>query len=355
MSSVYESLKGVVQDTLQRSKTIPPSKVAPLDGIESETVTDEHANLADEIDSIENFITEKISRLKSAAKQTESLLTQESERAQETITSLRERIASLEGQVGAAEEKLRSRSREFDELTAHTEALTKRVGELESSLAQAKDETAAETRRASQLMETSSQKLSALENRVKELDDLVQQKQSTIRDLEQKLASVNQELAVRLEEREKLTAARDAEMNDLKSQLSVFTRWLQEMPSITKQGEPPALPVEQQNGSAIVERTNGAERKPSLREGRTQAVAPKIVPPANQTVAPTFFDLMARELTLIKGPTAAAAIREKVTGLGESMDQFPRSRLAELLEALSKDIINDDLKIAFRKWFVKHA
>jgi hypothetical protein len=37
------------------------------------------------------------------------------------------------------------------------------------------------------------------------------------------------------------------------------------------------------------------------------------------------------------------------------MDSFPKSRLAELLEILSKEIVDDPLRTSFRVWFVKHV
>jgi len=351
MSSMYESIKEVVHETLQRGKSAPPPGLTHLSESQPEIPAQESANLTDEIDDVEKFIAEKINRLKAAARQAEAQLTQESERFQETIATLQEKISRLERQVAEAEEKVQSRDHELAALQDNSGVLTKQVSELEANLARAKDEAAAETRRATQLMETSTQKLSGLENRVKELEDLARDKEAAARTLEQRLATVNQEFAAQLDEKEKLTAARDAELIDVKAQLDVFTRWVQEMPSLAKTGAP-ALP--QQNGSSTVERTNGTEKRSLVREPKPQAL-PARSPYANQTVAPAFFDLMIRELTLIKGPSASAAVRDHVTGLGESIEQFPRSRLAELLEALSKDIINDDLKIAFRKWFVKHA
>ncbi|HEY7166924.1 MAG TPA: hypothetical protein VIB79_20330 [Candidatus Binatia bacterium] len=354
MSTVYESLKGVVHETLQRNKTLPTPKFAASEP-PSDISMQEQTNLADEIDDVEKFIGEKITRLKAAAKQTETLLTQESERSQETISGLREKIAALESQARDAEEKLQNRDHELRQTQANADALTRQVSVLESNLAKARDDAAAETRRASQLMETSTQKLSALEDRIKELDASVRDKEATIQGLEQKLATINQDFATQLQDKEKLMANRDGELNDIKSQLQMLTRWLQEMPSVLKQTESPALPVEPPDGSHTVERANGTERRPLHRESKAAPSPAKAAVAANQIVAHTFFDLMIRELTLIKGPAAGAAVREKVAGLGESIDRFPRSRLAELLEVLSKDIINDDLKIAFRKWFVKHA
>jgi hypothetical protein len=64
---------------------------------------------------------------------------------------------------------------------------------------------------------------------------------------------------------------------------------------------------------------------------------------------------MIQELALIIGPKARMIVREHVASLGESMDSFPKSRLAELLEILSKEIVDDPLRTSFRVWFVKHV
>jgi hypothetical protein len=64
---------------------------------------------------------------------------------------------------------------------------------------------------------------------------------------------------------------------------------------------------------------------------------------------------MSQELTSIIGHQAPMSVRKHVAALGESMEKFPKSRLAELLELLSKEIVNEPLRIGFRMWFVKHA
>src|SRR5262249_20298625 len=74
-----------------------------------------------------------------------------------------------------------------------------------------------------------------------------------------------------------------------------------------------------------------------------------------QTVSPDFFDLMSQELTAVIGRQAPMIVRKHVAALGESMEKFPKSRLAELLEILSKEIVNEHLRIGFRRWFVKHG
>jgi hypothetical protein len=72
-------------------------------------------------------------------------------------------------------------------------------------------------------------------------------------------------------------------------------------------------------------------------------------------VSPDFFNLMTQELAVVIGHRAPIIVREHVAALGESMEKFPQSRLAELLEMLSKEIVNEPLRIGFRVWFVKHA
>jgi hypothetical protein len=64
---------------------------------------------------------------------------------------------------------------------------------------------------------------------------------------------------------------------------------------------------------------------------------------------------MSQELTSIIGHQAPMSVRKHVAALGESMEKFPKSRLAELLEILSKEIVNEPLRTSFRMWFVKHA
>jgi hypothetical protein len=64
---------------------------------------------------------------------------------------------------------------------------------------------------------------------------------------------------------------------------------------------------------------------------------------AQRTVSPDFFDLMSQELTAVIGHQAPMIVRKSVAALGESTEKFPKSRLAELLEILSKEIVNEPL------------
>jgi hypothetical protein len=162
-----------------------------------------------------------------------------------------------------------------------------------------------------------------------------------------------------LRNKETLLAGRDAEINDRKAKLQVLTGKIQEMSSFLKQAEALAT-IEGQNSSALAGSVplNKMENKPtetSLRVEVPSATSNEQTNAAQQTVRPEFFDFMIQELAMIIGPGAPMIVREHVASLGESMEKFPKARLAELLEILSKEIVNEPLRTGFRLWFVKHA
>jgi hypothetical protein len=76
---------------------------------------------------------------------------------------------------------------------------------------------------------------------------------------------------------------------------------------------------------------------------------------SNEQTTAELFNLMRQELAKVVGPQAETILCERVAALGESMDSFPKRRLYDLLETLSKEIKNEQLRIGFRKWFVKHV
>jgi hypothetical protein len=55
---------------------------------------------------------------------------------------------------------------------------------------------------------------------------------------------------------------------------------------------------------------------------------------------------LSQQLNVI-GVVASMIVREHVTALGESMENFPRARLSELLESLGKEILDKNLKVVF--------
>jgi chromosome segregation ATPase len=374
MGKVYESLKEVV--TLQRSKNNPVA----LAGVKRTHVS----SLDDDI----NELVQKMSGLKAAVKNHEEVIKKETQQVIETLgeeiamlqtklkdaeegvrrkesvsqkmeESLTAEIHGLQNELNREKEILQSRDNEINDFKSNVDVQMKQVTELEIAIKQAKAKAATEANRTEQLTETFNTKIAALEAQIRDIKEIVHGKEATIKGLEENLAAEMQNFENQLRNKEKLLAGRDAEINDLKSKLQVLTGKIQEMSSFLKQAEALAT-VEGQNSSTLAasEPLNGVEEKPAASPFKVKVPAVtsnKQTNAAQQTVSPDFFDLMSQELTVIKGSQAPMIVREHVAGLGESMEKFPESRLAELLESLSKEIENEPLRIGFRKWFVKHV
>jgi hypothetical protein len=268
-------------------------------------------------------------------------------------------IHALENQLNTEKETLQSRDNEINDLKSNADALVKQVTELEIAIKQAKAEAATEADRTEQLTKTFNTKIAALEAQLSETKEIVGGKEATIKVLEQNFAAKIQELEKQISNKEKLLAGRDAEINDLKAKLQALTGKIKEMSSFLKQAEILAT-VEEQNNRTLDanEPQNGVEGEPADSSFKFSVPA---VPSkdqtnvAQQTVSPVFFDLMSQELAVIVGGQAPMIICKHVAALGESIEKFPKSRLYELLEMLSKEIENEPLRISFRKWFVKHG
>jgi len=58
---------------------------------------------------------------------------------------------------------------------------------------------------------------------------------------------------------------------------------------------------------------------------------------------------MTAALTHVLGPGASIVVRGHVAALGESMERFPQVRVTELVEIVSQEIADKNLKIGFRE------
>jgi len=197
-------------------------------------------------------------------------------------------------------------------------------------------------------------KIAAFEAQIKEIKEIIRGKEALVQTLEQKLAAEVKNFENQLSDKEQLLAARDAEINDLKSTLQALTGKIQERSSFLKQTEALAIVAAQTGGT--LDASEPMKEKPADSPFKIK-VAPftsnEHTNATRQTVSPDFFDLMSQELAVITGPQATMMVRQHVAALGESMEKFPKSRLAELLDILSEEIVNEPLRISFRKWFVK--
>jgi hypothetical protein len=155
-----------------------------------------------------------------------------------------------------------------------------------------------------------------------------------------------QELETRIKNKDELLAGRDAEINELRSQLSVLTKGIGQMSSFFRQAEALAT-IEGQDASTPVpnETLNGREAKPGK-------AVPSVPDAPREIVSPHLLNRITDELTEVTGvmgPIASIIVRDHVLALGETMERFPKARLLDLLESLSKEILDENLKSDFRQ------
>jgi chromosome segregation ATPase len=321
MGKVYKSLKQVVK--LQRSKNDPAAMTvvkhthassfdeeinalvhrikAPVKHCEEE--------IEKETQQVIRTLSEDFTMLKTKLKDAEETVRREESARQKAEESLTAKIHDLQNELNTEKETLQSRDNEINDLKSNVDVLVKQVTELGIAIKQAKAEVATEANRVEQLTESSNTKIAASESQIRDLKEIVRGKESTIQGLEQNLTAKSQRFENELKNKEKLLAGRDVEINDLKSQLKLLT---------------------------------------------------KLAPDAAQEeiVSPELFQRITDELTEamnVIGRIASIIVRDHVVALGESVKTFPKSRLPELLDSLSKEIANEPLRIGFRKRFVKHV
>ena len=87
----------------------------------------------------------------------------------------------------------------------------------------------------------------------------------------------------------------------------------------------------------------------SLFKARILEVAPGSVLPGSETVDADFFDRVTKELARAMGPLASIIVEDEIGALGESMDSFPRDRLADLIEAVSESIKDNTKRVNFQR------
>lgn len=370
MGKVYRSLTGVVQETLHRSKT-NSMVFAREKGSDA-------ASLNDATEEFEKIIVDRMGRLKAAVRHSQAVVTDEVQHAEQVIQTLRTNIAVLEAKLGEMEDTLRrkdvasqrmeeslstkirdlqsavekkeealeSQVSEVNDLKSKIDAQAKQVTQLEKAIQQAKAEAASETKRAEQMTASSNAKFTTLEAQLRETQEIVRAK---IQDLESQLRT-----------KEKDLADRNKEINDLKSEVKLLTKGVEERSSLFKQAEALAniqaedilADSQAQNTGTVVagEQLKTGEEKLVTSRFQDVGVTSNVSHAARETVSRDAFDLIMREfgeLSNVMGSIASLIVRDHVKALGESMEKFPKTRLTELLEALSGS--DDKLKTGFRE------
>ena len=364
MDNVYRPLRGVVQETLHLSKT-NSMVLARVKGSDA-------ASLSDAIEELEKTLVDRIGRLKAVIRDKQAAVAGEAEYTEQVSEILRANIAALEAKLRESEDAVNRKdvaSQKMEESLSLTirdlqsavkekeEALESRVSEvndlksqlshLELAVRQAK-EVPSEAQRAEDLTESFKGKIATLEAQLRQAEQTVRGKDWTLQDLTAKI----QDLETQLRDKEELPEDRDRQVTGLNAELKRLTNGIKEESSFFREAE--ALDAQAPAIDTVVagaQLTTG-EEKPATSPSHDVGVTSHVMDAARETVAGDAFDRMIGELgelTNIMDSMASLIVRNHVKALGESMENFPKTRLAELIDKLSQEISDEKLRTGFRE------
>jgi chromosome segregation ATPase len=374
MSKVYEVLKEVVQDTLQLNK-VNSNPLARVKGANALTVIDE-------MEELEGIVAERIAKLKAAVTEGEAVVAGEAQHAAQVIGSLWAKITSLEDKLTETEETVRknelasqrmdesitrrmqdlqieikkkeksleSRGNEVKDLKSNIDALGKQVTQLQQAIQQAKDAAASEAKRVENLTETHKTKVAELEAQLRETEATVRGKDSTMQELAQSLAAKTQDFESQLRNKEKLLADRDKQVNDFNAQVQALTKGIKDMSSFFRKAEALAAIETQDIGTVLqASQLKNEQEKAAMSQNNTPKITSNKTDTPQEAVPPDFFDRVTYELTQAIGPMASMILRDHVKAMGESVEKFPKARVAELLKIVSEEIPDKNVKNRFHE------
>jgi DNA repair exonuclease SbcCD ATPase subunit len=283
-----------------------------------------------------DVLTEQVTRSESAIQQAKEEAASKARDAEQVIESLRANIAVLEAKLKETEdtlhkkdvdsqkmeESLRTEIRDLENVVKNNrELLLEQVTRSRSAIQQAKDQAANECQHVAQVIEGLKVKIATLETQFTQTEQTVAGTSGTIKGLDQD---------------------RDTQVIDFNAELEIQTNGTKNI-------------QKQDNGTLIKgEQLKTGEEKPATSNVQAEGITFIVTEATRKTVSQDTFDRMIAqfsELTNVIGRIAALIIRDHVRALGESMKEFPQTRLAELVESLSTQITDDTLKADFRKRF----
>jgi hypothetical protein len=311
MRNGYDSILGIVQKTLQRSKPDPMAIV----NVRGET----ESRLNDKLDELEKMVADSIGKLKAEVNESAAAAASETQRTKEAIETA---IENLKANIVLLNTKLR----ESEDTIRSKEAASRKTEE------------------------TLTARIAALEANLKDTEEIVRGKDATFRRLELNSAAKIQDLENQVKTKDEILVGRSREISDLTTQLEVLKNGIKEMSSFFNQSEILATVERQHNSPVIrkVESKTGQENPAATRFTGPTATA-EVTNAALVAMPPNFFNHMARELSEFSGPMASVIIHDHVVSLGETTGKFPKARVPELLEIISREIPDENDLNSFRE------
>jgi chromosome segregation ATPase len=413
MGKVYQSVRGVVQGTLNRRK---PEIVV------SARANGDDTDLDDAMEELEKLFADGIRKLKAAASEDQAVIANEAQQDEQVIECLKATITGLEAKLRETEEALHSkdlasqklaetlnteirdlrsalqkkdevlegRDSEVNDLKSNRDGLAEQVTQLELAIQQAKGEAANQAQQAEQVTESLKATITGLEAKLKETEDTLHRKDTAGQNLEETLKTEIRDLQSLVKKKDEALEGRDSELTNLKSKRDGLAEQITQLELAIQQAKGEASNQAQQAEQAIeglkikIATLEAQRRQPEQMVGgidwtikgldqdgdrqvtdinaeldlqtgtmkKAAGVTSVIEKPARKTVSQEAFDRLIAEFSEranVIESIASLIVRDHVRALGESMEEFPQRRLKELLESLSGQIADAKLKAKFRE------
>jgi hypothetical protein len=334
-----------------------------------------------------------IATLEAKLRDTEQTIRKKDSSRQQIEETLKARVQELLDELKKKEEPAAARAKEINDLRAKLEAERKRSSELEAGCEKARAEAAANAKRADEAVVASRARIETVEAQLRERDEVTRRKEALIRDLEQRLTAKSEEFEKLVKQQQTVLAGRDAIISDLKSQLRLLTKGIGEMSSFFKQAQAFTVIERAENGAgskpagsaerrpsaaplaeaAVAAERNGAPlkteataREPVARQvsaahpvkaAEESKAAPKRAPRStpltdDEVLSPDVIERISEELAEAAGvmaPLAILIVREHVEALGETTERFPKASVPDLLDSVSRELLDEKRQVVFRK------
>ena len=251
--------------------------------------------------------------------------------SQKMEESLSAEIRDLQSVVKKKEETLESRDSEVNDLKSKVDVLAEQVTHLGSAIQQAKGEAASEAQDAEQVIEALKIEIATLQDQLRHTEQIVGGTDSTINGLDQ-----NQ----------------NRQAIDLNAELEPQTNGIKDIKIEALSG------IQAQAMGTVLadEKFTTREEEPTAFHSEAAGVTSIVTEADRNTLSQDTFDRVIAEfsdLANVIESIASLIVRDHVRAFGESMEEFPQTRLKELLESLSNEISDDRLKADFCDRFGK--
>lgn len=294
----------------------------------------EAANEAQRAEQVVDGLKTNIAALEVRLRETEQTIHQRDVASQKLEENLSVEIRDLQSAVKKKEEALEHRQSEVKDLNSKIDVMVEQVTHLELAVEQAQGKALSEAQQAEQVVE-------GLKTRVATLQAQLSQTEQIVGGLVEDARFLRADSTIKGNGQD-----RNGQAIDLNAELKP------QMNGMNNSDADALVDIQAQAIGAVAagEQMTTGDEKPTTVEAVGET--PQLTEADRDTVSRYAFDRMIAEFSEFSNvmrSMASLIVRDHVRAFGESMEEFPQTRLTELVESLSNTISDHKLKADFCK------